>query len=176
MNDKTNITKAQLVEAYNTIAEEPVKTFKTVKAGLEACQNVLNEYDADEVLSIPEDIRTVFTDAGLTLAEPASEEERNKPKRKRGEWGSHCHERVFQAILDADNEPMTKEQIAEKAITTVAVVANAFYDFRRGTHTPEGRGVIAVGKVREDGAVKYYLELDEEQSEDEEALRDALVA
>ena len=63
MNTKTTVSKAKLVEAYNTIAEEPVKQFKTVKIGLEQIQSVIDEYDATDIGSIPEETRTILEDA-----------------------------------------------------------------------------------------------------------------
>lgn len=177
MSKKSTVTKAQLVEAYNTIAEEPVKNFKTVKNGLSQIQSVIDEYDATEIGAVPEETRNVLAEAGIKMPEPATAEEVAKPTRKRGDWCSHCHERVYQAMIDADNKPMTKEQIKDLAGTTVAVVANAFYDFRRGDHTPEGKSKVAVGKTRENGELLYFLDFgDEEQSEAESNLQEALVA
>jgi len=177
MNTKTTVSKAKLVEAYNTIAEEPVKQFKTVKIGLEQIQSVIDEYDATDIGSIPEETRTILEDAGITMPEAATPEEVAKPKRKRGDWCSHCHERVYQAMLDNENKPATKEELAELAKTTIAVVANAFYDFRRGDHTPEGLGKVAVGKERADGKLMYFLDFeDDKQSEAEADLQEALVA
>lgn len=177
MSKKTTVSKAQLIAAYNTVAEEPVKSFKTVKVGLSQIQAVIDEYDVTDIGSIPEDIRNTLIEAGINMPEPATAEEAAKPKRKRGEWLSHCHERVYQAMIDADNKPMTKEEIKDLAGTTVAVVANAFYDFRRGDHTPEGKSKVAVGKSREEGALLYYLDFeDEEQSETEASLQKALAA
>lgn len=177
MSKKPAVSKAKLVEAYNTIAEEPVKQFKTVKIGLEQIQSVIDEYDATDIGSIPEDTRTILAEAGINMPEAATAEEVSKPKRKRGDWCSHCHERVYQAMLDNDNKPATKPELAELAGTTVAVVANAFYDFRRGDHTPEGKSKVAVGKERADGKLLYFLDFgDEEQSEAESDLQEALVA
>lgn len=60
-------------------------------------------------------------------------------------FGSHCHERVFMAMEAL--ESASKQAIADCAGTTVAVVANAIHDFKRGMYTRSGART-AVEKVR----------------------------
>lgn len=189
MTDNVKLTKKRLVEVYNTIAAEPVKSFKTVKEAEAKVQAVLDEYDATDIGSIPEDIRTELDVAGFTLVETAEPEEVKKPKRKRGEWLSHCHQRVYQAMIDNGNEWRTKAEIAELTAsinpngkpTTIAVVANAFHDFKRAQYTPEGVEAIKVPMRRKDGVTQYRLGLDDteesaELSKEEQELQEQLVA
>lgn len=123
-----------------------------------------------------EDVRE--PEAGTT----ASEKEKDKPRRftgqadagaeladwyeqtqpKRGEFGSHCHDRVYIA-MDVLNRPATKADIAAYAGTKEAVVANAIHDFRncdrygKSYHTPENKRVDVKMK-RINGEALYALD------------------
>jgi hypothetical protein len=169
----TGVTKAQLVEAYNTMAEEPVTEFKSVKAGTEACQALANEYTADEILSVPEAVRAILTQAGVKLPDATSPEAAKIPKRRKGGWMSHCHERVYQALVDGGNKPITKEDLANVAGTTIAVVSNAFHDFRQGKHTPEGTGLQNVRCTRIEGIAFYSLVMPGDAPEEPAAKKEA---
>lgn len=74
-------------------------------------------------------------------------------------FGSHCHERVFLAMemLGA----ATKDQIAECASTTVAVVSNAIHDFKRGLYTKDNKR-MNVPKERVGKAWEYELEANDQ--------------
>lgn len=73
---------------------------------------------------------------------------------------SHIHTRVFATMVDF-NVAMSKSEIARAAFTTENVVANAFYDIRRGIRTPDGTA-YDIEKIREvdengKGVYKYRI-------------------
>lgn len=121
-------TKAQVVAALNVLLPEDeqvtAKSFKSVKAANEALGQAIVDNVNDNAV-IPSDVQEVATAAGIEMPKA-------KTKRKRG---SHCHTRVFEQMLKA-KDPQSKAELAEAAGTTQAVVANAFYDIRRGNRLP----------------------------------------
>jgi len=79
---------------------------------------------------------------------------------KRGDFGNHCHERVYVAMEIIG--PATKEVIAAAAGTSTAVVGNAIHDFRNKSrdnlyHTRDGK-TNAVPTRRVEGATLYALD------------------
>jgi hypothetical protein len=165
-------TKTDLVDAYNVMAEEPVMEFKSLKVAIESCQALVDEYSPEEFQVIPEDIKAKLVKSGIkipaapakadpeapkTKAEKAPKASKAEKVKKVKVFGSHCHERVYQAMVDQDNKPITKQALAEAAKTTTAVVANAFHDFRKGIHTPEGVGVQNIRCTKSEGNSFYSL-------------------
>jgi hypothetical protein len=156
------ITSAQLVVAHNVIADAPVKAFKNLADGVARCDKILADYSAEDLGGIPAETLATLKSAGVKIPEAKKGKKAKAKKegvsRPRGVWGSHCHDRVFQAIVDNGNKPITKVNLSHKAETTVSVVSNAFHDFKRGIHTPDSK-VVEVLKTREDGETLFSLNL-----------------